>query len=266
MRADPLLADRILIAEPWDIGENGYQLGNFRPPFLEWNDRFRDDVRRFWRGDAGIATLATRLAGSADVFGEQASRSVNFLAAHDGFTLADTVAYAGRHNWANGEQNRDGHGENFSWNCGVEGLTADAAVLARRDGDLRALLATLFASAGTILLTAGDEFGRSQHGNNNAYAQDNAVSWIDWLGRDVALQAYTCALAEWRAARLPGLAQFPLDGEWLACGGQPMKSADWEDPATQCVRYRAPEYDIRLDRAARRVVLEGCEAVATPTG
>jgi len=184
--ADPWLADRLLIAEPWDIKPGGYQLGNFPDDWLEWNDRYRDDVRRFWRGDAGIGALVTRVAGSSDIFGKP-SRSVNFLAAHDGFTLADTVAYAERHNEANGEQNRDGHGENFSWNRGVEGPSDDPDVTALRQADLRALLATLFASTGAIMLTAGDEFGRSQSGNNNAYAQDNALGWVDWAGRDTAL-------------------------------------------------------------------------------
>src|SRR5690606_22276505 len=148
--ADPWLADRVLIAEPWDIGPGGHQLGNFPANWLEWNDRFRDDVRRFWRGDAGIGVLATRIAGSSDIFGEDAGRSVNYIAAHDGFTLADTVAYAERHNRANGEDNRDGHGENFSWNNGAEGPSDDPEVRARRERDLRALLGTLFASAGTI--------------------------------------------------------------------------------------------------------------------
>ncbi|HEX8420054.1 MAG TPA: glycogen debranching enzyme, partial [Sphingomonas sp.] len=169
--ADPSLSTRVMIAEPWDIGPGGYQLGNFPEGWLEWNDRYRDDVRRFWRGDGSAGALATRLAGSSEVFGSGATRTVNFVAAHDGFTLADTVAYEERRNHANGEDNRDGHGDNQSWNGGVEGPTDDPAILARRDRDRRALLGTLFASTGTIMLTAGDEFGRSQGGNNNAYAQ-----------------------------------------------------------------------------------------------
>ena len=189
--ADPLLADRVLIAEPWDVGPGGYQLGNFPENWLEWNDRFRDDVRRFWRGEGEASVLATRIAGSSDIFGPNC-RSVNFLAAHDGFTLADTVAYAERHNFANGENNRDGHSENYSWNNGVEGPSEDPAVRARRAIDLRALLGTLFASTGTILLTAGDECGRSQQGNNNAYCQPMA---IDWKARDLALEAYVAELS-----------------------------------------------------------------------
>jgi glycogen operon protein len=253
--ADPLLADRVLIAEPWDCGPGGYQLGQFPANWLEWNDRFRDDVRRFWRGDEGFGALATRIAGSADLFGEQSSRSVNFLAAHDGFTLADSVAYAERHNLANGEQNRDGHGENFSWNNGVEGPSDDPAVASRRDADLRALLGTLFASSGTIMLTAGDEFGRSQQGNNNAYAQDNALSWIDWAKRDRQLEDVVVGLAAWRAAHVAHLRQFALPGEWLTLAGEPMTSAGWDNPGLAGIAYRSEAYGLTIDRAARRVTL-----------
>jgi glycogen debranching enzyme len=260
--ADPWLADRVMIAEPWDCGPGGYQLGRFPANWLEWNDRFRDDVRRFWRGDTGeaggIGLLATRIAGSADLFGEGACRSVNFLAAHDGFTLADTVAYAERHNWANGEANHDGHGENFSWNHGVEGPTGDAEVNARRAADLRALLGTLFASTGAIMLTAGDEFGRSQQGNNNAYAQDNALTWIDWSRRDLDLEDHVAALAAWRAARTDRFGQFAGPGAWLTLGGRPMTAADWESPATAGFDFRAEDraYRLTIDRPARRVALE----------
>ncbi|MBN9244230.1 MAG: glycogen debranching protein GlgX, partial [Mesorhizobium sp.] len=246
MRADPLLGDRILIAEPWDIGRNGYQLGNFASPFLEWNDRYRDDVRRFWRGDAGaVGALATRMAGSSDVFqrdGAPATRTMNFIAAHDGMTLADLVSYAGKHNEANGENNRDGHDENFSWNDGVEGETDDPAIRARRDADKRALLATLFASRGAIMLTAGDEFGRSQRGNNNAYAQDNDLTWLDWAGRDTALEDFVAALSALRQAApalqtIRFLAGRPAgtgkmaDVEWLAETGTPLDDVTWQDPA-----------------------------------
>ncbi|TPN83154.1 glycogen debranching protein GlgX [Mesorhizobium sp. CU2] len=244
--ADPVLADRVLIAEPWDIGPNGYQLGNFSAPYLEWNDRYRDDIRRFWRGDAGaIGSLATRLAGSSDVFGREGqpvSRSVNFIAAHDGMTLADIVAYERKHNAANGEQNRDGHNDNLSWNNGVEGETGDTAIVKARSNDLRALLATLFASRGTVMLTAGDEFGRTQQGNNNAYAQDNAITWLDWTGRDRALETYTSALSALRRAfpaltdtrfltgKPPQGSDIP-DVAWLAETGAPLSEADWNDPA-----------------------------------
>lgn len=242
---DPVLKDRMLIAEPWDIGPGGYQLGNFPPSFLEWNDRFRDDVRRFWRGDRGtVGQLATRLAGSSDVFrseGQSTTRSVNFLSAHDGFSLADLVSYEHKHNEANGEENRDGHDENFSWNNGAEGETTDSAITAARKSDLRAVLSTLFASRGTIMLTAGDEFGRTQHGNNNAYAQDNETTWVDWEGRDHDLEAHVEAISAFRNRwRVLGDARFldgkpvrpdgPIDVEWLAENGQPLQAHEWEDP------------------------------------
>ncbi len=235
---DPILSDRVFIAEPWDIGPGGYQLGAFPATFLEWNDRYRDDVRRYWRGDGGIlGPFATRIGGSSDIFGarqETQSRTVNFIAAHDGFTLADVCAYAERHNEANGERNLDGHGENFSWNHGVEGPTGDPGVVARRAGDARALLATLFFSRGAIMLTAGDEFGRTQAGNNNAYAQDNATTWVDWGSRDVALEDFAAELAAMRA-RFPAMAgaafllSDPRIAEvaWLGLGGDPMTPADW---------------------------------------
>ena len=252
--ADPLLADRILIAEPWDIGPGGYRLGAFPPGWLEWNDRFRDDVRRFWRGEGTAGALATRLAGSSDIFGTDC-RSVNFLAAHDGFTLADTVAYARRHNHANGEDNRDGHGENFSWNNGVEGPSDDPDICASRDADLRALLATLFASTGTIMLTAGDEFGRSQRGNNNAYAQDNPVTWVDWERRDRSLEDHVAQLSRQRAARGFATAEFPQPGRWRRLDGARMEVADWEDVGTPGFSYapaELPGRELIADRPARR--------------
>ena len=245
----------MLIAEPWDIGPGGYQLGRFPPNWLEWNDRFRDNVRRFWRGNEGVGVVATRIAGSPDIFGKRC-RSVNFLAAHDGFTLADTVSYELRHNWANGEDNRDGHGENFSWNNGEEGPTADSAVNARRAHDLRALLGTLFASTGTLLLTAGDEFGRSQHGNNNAYAQDNVLTWIDWDKRDRALEEHVAALARWRAAHSEWFTAFPEPGQWLDLHGHPMTTAAWESHLSEGFRYCSSDpqrpYELVLDRTERR--------------
>ena len=246
--ADPWLETRVLIAEPWDIGPGGYQLGQFPANWLEWNDRYRDDVRRFWRGDIGVGALATRIAGSADIFGADC-RSVNFLAAHDGFTLADALAYERRHNHANGEDNRDGHGENFSWNNGAEGETTDPQVLARRAALARAMLGTLFVSTGTIMLTAGDEFGRTQRGNNNAYAQDNAITWIDWQARDTALEDHVAALAAQRA--LCDMRQFPQTGQWTALDGAPMDAARWEDPATTGFSWNEPTRPtgLHVDRA-----------------
>ncbi|MCG6859059.1 MAG: glycogen debranching enzyme GlgX, partial [Salaquimonas sp.] len=231
---------RVLIAEPWDIGPGGYQLGHFPEAFLEWNDRYRDTIRRFWRGDDFmLGPIATALAGSSEVFGGNKTRSVNFIAAHDGFTLADLVAYRRKHNQANGEHNRDGHNENFSWNNGAEGETGDPAVLAARRRDVAGLLSLLFASRGTIMLTAGDEFGRSQQGNNNAYCQDNELTWVDWQARDVELQEHAYRLAQIRrqwphltdTRFLDGVAvpghDFP-DVAWLAPSGVPLTTAEWE--------------------------------------
>jgi isoamylase len=203
LRQDPLLAGVKLIAEPWDIGPGGYQLGNHPPAFAEWNDRFRDAVRRFWRNDPGQRPeIAARLAGSADYFerhGRRAWASVNFVAAHDGLTLQDVATYVERHNEANGERNRDGHPANFSRNWGVEGPTDDPAINAVRDRVRRAMLATVFFASGTPMLLAGDEFGRTQGGNNNAYCQDNEVSWLDWRQAaspaGAALIAYVTRLA-----------------------------------------------------------------------
>ena len=235
---DPDLSQAVLIAEPWDIGPGGYRLAEFPAPFAEWNGRYRDDVRRFWRGDAGLAgTLATRLAGSADLYtsrhrGPQAS--VNFIAAHDGFTLADLVAHTAKHNEANGEGNRDGENENHSWNGGIEGATGDPAVTAARRRDVRALLATLFLSRGVPMLTAGDELGRSQHGNNNAYCQDNAAFWLDWEGADRQLAAFVAGLAALRAEHpllsastfLSGTGD-PPDARWLSPDGTPIADEEW---------------------------------------
>ncbi len=259
IEADPLLSDRVLIAEPWDIGPGGYQLGSFPPSWFEWNDRFRDDVRRFWRGDEGVGVLATRIAGSSDIFGP-ACRSVNFLAAHDGFTLADTVSYADRHNWDNGEQNRDGHEENFSWNNGVEGPTDDPAIRATRAADLRALLQTLFASTGTLMLTAGDEFGRSQSGNNNAYAQDNPITWIDWGNRDAGLEDLVSQLSAQRIENLAWRTHFPDSGSWLRLDGEPMTVADWEDHNTEGFVFELVDGDrncrLIVDRRSKSVTIQ----------
>lgn len=250
--ADPWLANRVMIAEPWDIGPGGYQLGSFPANWLEWNDRYRDDARRFWRGDGAANVLATRMAGSSDIFGATC-RSVNFLAAHDGFTLADTVSYETRQNHANGENNRDGHGDNFSWNNGVEGPTENPEVLARRDGDLRALLGTLFASTGTIMLTAGDEFGRSQHGNNNAYCQSMPVQWDT---RDVALEDFTAQLSARRAGAGVAMAEFPDGGRWTDPDGEDLPDARWEDQALAGFRFCPPAGSglpgFLIDRASRR--------------
>ncbi|WP_246485360.1 glycogen debranching protein GlgX [Aminobacter carboxidus] len=263
MRQDPVIGDRVLIAEPWDIGHNGYRLGGFPKEFLEWNDRYRDDVRRFWRGDRGmIGALATRLAGSSDTFGGGAqTRTVNFIAAHDGMTVADLVRYERKHNEANGEHNHDGHNENFSWNNGVEGESGDPEIAAERDRDIRALLATLFASRGTIMLTAGDEFGRTQHGNNNAYAQDNELTWLDWTERDVALEDFVAALGRLRR-EVPALAELvflrgaAIDGsqvpdiEWLTETGRRMGDANWHEPDRHRLTMLLSNGDVEGGRVA----------------
>ncbi|MBZ6380912.1 glycogen debranching protein GlgX [Sphingomonas sanguinis] len=226
--ADPILSTRIMIAEPWDIGPGGYQLGHFPEHWLEWNDKYRDQVRRFWRGDGRSGDLATRIAGSADVFASAASRSVNLVAAHDGFTLADLVAYAGRHNHANGEDNRDGHGDEVSWNHGQEGPTDDPAIRAARTRSARAMLATVFLSRGTPMLTAGDEFGRSQNGNNNGYAQDNETTWLDWETRDEALEGFVAGLSAFRRATPIEWTDWLAGAEWRNLSGAPMTPEDWD--------------------------------------
>src|SRR5205823_5050688 len=181
---DPAMARVKLIAEPWDVGPYGYQLGNMPPGWAEWNAQYRDTVRRFWKGDKGLVSeIASRVAGSSDIFGYRGRRpwsSINFLTAHDGFTLQDLVSYNEKHNEANGEDNRDGHDPNFSWNTGVEGPSEDPAIVSLRDQQKRNLLATLLLSLGVPMLLAGDEFGHTQGGNNNAYCLDNEISWLEW--------------------------------------------------------------------------------------
>jgi glycogen operon protein len=239
---DPLLNNRMLIAEPWDTGPGGYQLGAFPACFFEWNDRYRDDVRRFWRGDHGaIGAFATRISGSQDVFGAShraPSASVDFIAAHDGFTLRDLVTWTVKRNGANGENNRDGADDNLSWNCGFEG-PGDAPLEALRDRDVRALVASVLLSRGTPMMTAGDEFGRTQHGNNNAYCQDNGLMWLDWEHADMELADYVGRLArlrrqlpQWRDCYLSADdgAGFNIPrAQWLRTDGLPKREHDWSD-------------------------------------
>jgi glycogen debranching enzyme GlgX/4-alpha-glucanotransferase len=241
MRQDPVLREAVIVAEPWDIGPGGYRLGRFPPGWGEWNDRFRDDIRRLWRGDAGmVGALATRLAGSAATFpGRPLTDSVNFVAAHDGFTLADLVSFTAKRNHANGEGNRDGSDDSKSWNNGVEGPSDDPAVQARRRADIRALLATLLCARGTPMLGMGDECGRSQGGNNNAYAQDNSTAWFDWQGMDAGLLAFTRRLVAARRAHPALTDPRPLTGgadadglpdvAWLRPDGAPMGQAEWTE-------------------------------------
>jgi glycogen operon protein len=208
LRQDPVLAQTKLIAEPWDIGPGGYQLGNHPPGFAEWNDRFRDTVRCFWRGDEGMRpAMAARLAGSADLFdraGRRAWASVNYIASHDGFTLRDLVTYTRRHNAANGEDGRDGHAENHSANWGAEGETDDPAISTTRAAVARAMLATVFVAHGTPMLAMGDEAWRTQGGNNNAYCQDNATSWLAWPGTGQEVGGAAASMTRF-AARLASL-------------------------------------------------------------
>jgi glycogen operon protein len=261
MIEDDVLKDRLLIAEPWDIGPGGYQLGNFPEKFLEWNDRARDDIRRYWRGDQWTTgALATRLAGSSDIFERSGkTRSVNFLAAHDGFTLMDLVSNSHKHNEANGEENRDGHGENHSWNNGVEGHTDDPAITENRRGDVEALLSTLFASRGAIMLTMGDEAGRSQGGNNNAYAQDNAITWLDWSKIDGTLVEHTAMLSALRKrfAAFSETGFFSGDGdvEWIAASGQPMQVGDWENPGNPVLGMLLKTLDRTSGKTVRLTIL-----------
>jgi glycogen operon protein len=242
IKADPVLSKCILVAEPWDPGPGGYQLGQFGKEFREWNDTYRDEVRSFWRGDDGkIGALAGKLSGSAEIFnfaGRKPSAGVNLLAVHDGFTLADLVSYGEKHNEANGEENRDGHNNNSSWNGGVEGPTDDENINAGRRRDVRALLATLFMTRGTLLLQQGDEMGRTQQGNNNAYAQDNEITWVDWDNADGALVDYVAALHNFRKAH-PALTQDKFvtgqekqgirDVIWLHPDGREMTEGDWNN-------------------------------------
>ena len=244
IRQDPVLNRVKLIAEPWDIGVGGYQLGAYPAPFAEWNDRYRDQIRGFWRGDPGlVGKLAKRVAGSAARFdhdGRAATSSVNFVTAHDGFTLMDTVSYAEKHNEANGEANRDGHSHNISDNLGVEGPSDDPAIRAARDRRRRNLLATLILSQGTPMLLAGDELGNSQAGNNNAYCQDNPTGWIDWSAADPGFLDFCRDLIAFRRAH-PILRQSRFlhslaredglpDLFWRRADGESMTIEDWGDP------------------------------------
>jgi isoamylase len=245
LRADPVLAYVKLIAEPWDCGLGGYQLGNFPPGWSEWNDRYRDTMRAFWHGGRRmVGGFAERFAGSSDLFrrhGRKPTASINFVAAHDGFTLRDVVSYNEKHNEANLENNRDGHTHNQTWNCGVEGPTDDVHIIALRRRQVRNLLTTLFFAQGVPMMLAGDELYRTQQGNNNAYCQDNEISWLDWGGlkADDSLLQFVRGLSALRRAHpelrrdtfLKGAlhASHTRDISWWHAGGHELKDAEWND-------------------------------------
>jgi glycogen operon protein len=226
-----------LIAEPWDVGEGGYQVGNFPPLWTEWNGKYRDSIRDFWRGEPGtLPEFASRLTGSSDLYetsGRRPMASINFATCHDGFTLLDLVSYNDKHNEANGEENRDGTDDNRSWNCGVEGPAEDPAINELRARQQRNFLTTLFLSQGVPMLLAGDEISRTQGGNNNAYCQDNEMSWVDWTratgSRD--LLEFTRRLARLRSRhpvfRRRRFFQGPADIAWLTPAGEEMSDEDW---------------------------------------
>ncbi|WP_051247017.1 glycogen debranching protein GlgX [Nocardioides halotolerans] len=244
---DPVLRQVKLIAEPWDASIDGYRVGEFPPPWIEWNDQFRDEIRDFWNGrSSGIRSVATRLAGSSDLYaddGRSPYASVNFVTAHDGFTVRDLVSYDRKHNEANGEDNRDGTDNNRSWNHGVEGETDDEVIVALRRRQAANLMATLCLSNGVPMITAGDERGRTQRGNNNAYCQDNEISWVDWRADDAWLDVYEVTKAALRLRRehpalrqrhffegRPTIRGGPKDLAWLHPSGREMTGDDWHDP------------------------------------
>ncbi len=256
IKADPVLSQCILVAEPWDPGPGGYHLGQFGKEFKEHNDTYRDEIRGFWRGEDGkIGALAGKVAGSAEIFdsaGRKPSNGVNMLAVHDGFTLRDLVSYTDKHNEANGEGNRDGHNHNQSWNCGAEGETDDPAINAARKRDVRALLATLFLSRGTPLLQQGDEMFRTQQGNNNAYAQDNEITWLDWEAADGELVNFVAAVNGFRKAHSALTHDHFLTGQdkngvrdvvWLHPDGREMNEGDWRDSAASVLGMQLTNKD-----------------------
>jgi glycogen operon protein len=272
IQQDPVISQVKLIAEPWDLGPGGYQVGNFPVLWAEWNAAYRDTVRRFWKGDAGqVGDLGYRLTGSSDLYshnGRQPYASVNFITAHDGFTLHDLVSYNEKHNEANGEENRDGHNENLSWNSGAEGDTADAGILALRERQKRNFLATLFLSQGVPMLLAGDELGRTQLGNNNAYCQDNEISWLDWkLDRPRReLLEFTRFLIRFRdqhpvlrrrhffqGRRIRG--SEVKDLAWFRPDGKEMSDEGWNNSEARCFGLRlAGDAIEELDDRGNRIV------------
>jgi glycogen operon protein len=272
LRQDPVLSQVKLIAEPWDLGEGGYQVGNFPFGWTEWNDKYRDTMRAYWKGDGGlIGEFARRLTGSSDLYGRSGRRpyaSINFVTAHDGFTLEDLVSYSAKHNEANQEGNRDGHDNNLSWNYGVEGVTDDAEILALRGRQKRNMIATLLLSQGVPMLAAGDELGRTQGGNNNAYCQDNAISWVDWNQARAQHRLFEFFQRVIRLRREhPVLRRRhffqgrPLRGSevkdvaWLQPDGSEMTEQKWEQDFARCLgMYLAGGGLLETDERSRPIV------------
>jgi glycogen operon protein len=264
VRQDPVLSRVKMIAEPWDVGPNGYQVGNFPPGWAEWNGRYRDEMRSYWKGDAGLLPgFARGVLGSADLFERQGRKSwasVNFITAHDGFTLTDLWSYNVKHNEANGEDNRDGHDDNRSWNCGVEGPSNDPAILDLRDRMRRNIMATLLLSHGTPMILMGDEVGRTQDGNNNAYCQDNEIAWLEWKDvndRDRAFMEFMRGVIRLRSRyKLLRTTRFlharPIDEKgtrdvvWLRPDGKEMDPASWTDPVAKVVGLLLSDVSTRL--------------------
>ena len=270
---DPVLSQVKLIAEPWDLGEGGYQVGNFPPGWAEWNGRYRDAIRRYWKGDGGqVAELAYRLSGSSDLYeggGRRPHASINFVTAHDGFTLHDLVSYNQKHNEANGEDNADGTDDNLSWNCGVEGPTTKPSIVALRERQKRNILATLLLSQGVPMLCGGDEIGRTQRGNNNAYCQDSEISWIDWkLSKpQQSLLAFTRNLIALRqkhpvfrrrrffqGRRIRGAEVKDLS--WIRPDGKEMTDDDWAQGYVRCLGVRLAGHAIEEKDPKGRPLLD----------
>jgi glycogen operon protein len=276
VQQDPIVSQVKLIAEPWDVGPGGYQVGGFPAQWTEWNGKFRDTVRDFWRGEPSLGEFATRVAGSADLYensGRRPFASINFVTAHDGFTLRDLVSYNEKHNEANGEDNNDGESHNRSWNRGAEGPTNDPAILAERAKAQRNLLATLLLSQGVPMIAHGDELGRTQQGNNNVYAQDNELSWVHWDQADTPLLEFTAALIKLRrthptfrrrqfftgtTVRTPvagGEGDRLNDIVWLGLGGEPMQEGGWDAPDSQAIgMYLNGQGIAGTDERGQRVV------------
>ena len=273
VQQDPTVSQVKLIAEPWDVGPGGYQVGNFPPQWTEWNGKYRDTVRDFWRGEAAsLGEFAYRISGSADLYEATARRpvaSINFVTAHDGFTLRDLVSYNDKHNDANGEGNNDGESHNRSWNCGVEGPTCDAEVNALRNRQQRNFITTLLLSQGVPMICHGDELGRTQRGNNNGYCQDNELTWVDWEHADVALQSFTASVSALRAnhpvfrrkrffngrpVRRRGSEGLP-DISWFRPDGSEMSDEDWDSGFGKSIAVYLNGQGIPdLDPRGRRVV------------